>query len=197
MGEKGFGLLEAVDYPLEPDVIMGSFSKTFASNGGFVLGSPAIYEYLSFHSNTHLFSNALSPVLASVVLQAAEVVFSAEGQRLRGKLMQNVLALREAMIAQGITVGGVPSPIVPVFVGDQGVARIASGLLLEEGLLANLVEFPAVARGTARFRFQVMPSHTREMAEEAAQIVAGAINAPNKKFTGSGSRMARCKWPNN
>jgi 7-keto-8-aminopelargonate synthetase-like enzyme len=175
MGEAGLGLLERIQHEVEPDVIMGSFSKTFASNGGFVLCSPTVYEYLCYYSPSHLFSNALSPVQASVVLKAADIVFSEEGQSLREQLMDNVLALRQAMQNKGLQVGGSPSPIVPVYVGAETLARYASGFLTEQGLLANLVEFPAVARGKARFRFQVMPSHSAVSADTAATILASAV----------------------
>lgn len=175
MGTYGLGLLEEVAHEVEPDVIMGSFSKTFASNGGFVLCAPAVYDYLCYHSPSHVFSNALSPVQASVVLQAAEIVFSEEGQILRNQLLENILALRQAMTSYGLQVGGGPSPIVPVFVGEERLARYTSRFLTERGLLANLVEFPAVARGAARFRFQVMPGHSAETAQMAARIMAAAV----------------------
>lgn len=175
MGARGLGLLEQVDASAVPDVIMGSFSKTFASNGGFVLSSSSAHDYLSYHSPSHVFSNALSPVQASVALQAAEIVFSAEGDQLRRRLMDNVLALRAAFARWGIGTGGVPTPIVPAFVGDEQVARETSRYLTEAGLLANLVEFPAVARGGARFRFQVMPTHSADSAERAAAILHEAI----------------------
>lgn len=182
MGERGLGLLEQIEYEVEPDVIMGSFSKTFASNGGFVLCSPTIYEYLCYYSPSHLFSNALSPVQASVVLKAAEIVFSEEGDQLRRLLLDNVLALRTAMTVQGFQVGGKPSPIVPVFVGEEMLARFTSGYLTEQGLLANLVEFPAVARGKARFRFQVMPGHSVETAKTAARIMAAAVKTAQNQI---------------
>lgn len=175
MGERGLGLLERVAHDVEPDVIMGSFSKTFASNGGFVLCSPPVHNYLCYFSDTHIFSNALSPVQASVVLRAAQIVFSSEGQQLRRRLMDNVVALRKAMTRQGIEVGGGPSPIVPAFVGEEVVARLASAQLTAQGLLANLVEFPAVPRGRARFRFQVMPGHSAETAETAAMALSAAM----------------------
>lgn len=189
MGQRGLGLLEHVQYEMEPDVIMGSFSKSFASNGGFVLCTPTIYEYLCYYSPSHLFSNALSPVQASVVLKAAEIVFSEEGQVLRERLMDNVLALRLAMTGKGFHVGGGPSPIVPVFVGEETLARFSSGYLTEEGLLANLVEFPAVARGKARFRFQVMPSHSAESAKAAANIMAAAVNKAKARIANQPDRM--------
>ncbi len=184
MGERGLGLLEQLEHEIEPDIIMGSFSKTFGSNGGFVLCSDVVYEYLCYYSPSHLFSNALSPVQASVALKAAEIVFSDEGHLLRQQLMDNVLALREAMTCQGFVAGGSPSPIVPVFVGDETLARICSGYLAEQGLLANLVEFPAVAKGKARFRFQVMPTHSAEMAEAAASMMVSAVNKARQRING-------------
>lgn len=187
MGERGLGLLQEIRHEVEPDVIMGSFSKTFASNGGFVLCSSIIHNYLCYHSPSHVFSNALSPVQAEVVRQAAEIVFSEEGRTLRRRLMDNVVALREAMRAQGLKVGGEPSPIVPVFVGDEGLARAASSRLTEQGLLANLVEFPAVARGAARFRFQVMPHHSAETAKVAAQIMGEAVHQAGAVTEGDGA----------
>jgi 7-keto-8-aminopelargonate synthetase-like enzyme len=196
MGERGLGLLEQVEYEIEPDVIMGSFSKTFASNGGFVLCSPTIYEYLCYYSPSHLFSNALSPVQASVALKAAEIVFSDEGQLLRQRLMENVLALRQAMMGKGFWVGGDPSPIVPVFVGEEALARFTSGYLTDQGLLANLVEFPAVARGKARFRFQVMPTHSAESAETAADIMSAAVYQAKSYLAGrSGHRNGKTVVP--
>jgi 7-keto-8-aminopelargonate synthetase-like enzyme len=179
MGREGLGQLEQINYQVAPDVIMGSFSKTFASNGGFVLCSSSIYEYLCYYSPSHLFSNALSPVQASVALKAAEIVFSDEGHVLRQRLMENVCSLRVGMMAQGFEVGGNPSPIVPVYVGEEVLARFASGYLTDQGLLANLVEFPAVARGKARFRFQVMPSHSAIPA------------APSRALSGSWKWRAR------
>lgn len=175
MGDQGLGLLETIAFDIEPDVIMGSFSKTFASNGGFVLSNETVYTYLSFHSHTQLFSNALSPVQSSAVLTAAEIVFSSEGNELRARLLDNVTALRTGMEEQGFRVSGEPSAIVPVFVGDEMLARITSGLLADAGLLANLVEYPAVPRGTARFRFQVMPTHSEADAREAARVMADAV----------------------
>lgn len=189
IGEQGLGLLETVAYQADPDIIMGSFSKTFASNGGFVLSSPEIHTYLCYHSHPHLFSNALSPVQASAVLAATEIIFSPEGDSLRARLMDNVLALREAMVEQGFYVGGTPSAIVPVFVGDETVARITSGLLADRGLLANLAEYPVVPRGEARFRFQVMPSHSAADARQAARILAEAVaqaKAQHEQVSGNG-----------
>jgi 7-keto-8-aminopelargonate synthetase-like enzyme len=172
MGERGLGLLESVDSAHWPDVVMGSFSKTFASNGGFVAAPRCVTDYLRYHSSPVVFSNGISPVQTSIVSAACSIVFSDEGHTLRGQLMERVRLLRDEMSARGLSVTGVPSPIVPVYVGQEALARLTSRYLQENGLLANLVEFPAVPKGKARFRFQVMSSHRPSAIVEAAEIMA-------------------------
>lgn len=180
MGKRGLGLLETLpenDWH-EHMVVMGSFSKTFGANGGFVACSEAVRTYLRYYSSTNTFSNAMSPILTGIVYRAFDMVFSSEGAALRQRLAGNVNALRTAMQTQGLTVAGAPSPIVPVFTGskanDEAVARMTSSYLIRNGLHANLVEFPAVPRGKARFRFQVMATHDQLDIQSAAEIMAAS-----------------------
>lgn len=184
LGQEGRGLLETVTGDEEPDVIMGSFSKTFAANGGFVACSRAVRDYLAYYSPPHIFSNAISPLQTAVVSRAFDLVFSSEGQRLRGELRANMVALRAAMLDRGVTVAGTPSPIVPVFVGNEKVARLTAKQLLANGLLANLVEFPAVPRGKARFRFQVMANHEPSAIQQAAEIMARSKAQAEEEWAG-------------
>ena len=89
--------------------------------------------------------------------------------------MRAVQALRDAIVAGGLTCLGEPSPIVPVMVGRTPVARVASGLFMRGGVFANLVEYPAVGLRAARFRMQVQADHTPEEARAAATIVLAAV----------------------
>jgi 7-keto-8-aminopelargonate synthetase-like enzyme len=173
MGANGRGLLDAVPGRL-PDVVLGSFSKTFAANGGFAAAKPEVVTYLRYHSPTNLFSNAISPMQTYVADKAFEIAFSEEGVRLRAALMERVLRLRGAMAADGLHVHGNPSPIRPVFVDSEALARLNSKHVFALGMAANLVEFPAVARNKARFRFQVMANHQPEQMDRAADIMARA-----------------------
>ncbi len=171
MGLRGLGLLEQLDgTDLAPDVVMGSFSKTFAATGGFVASDRAVVDYLRGHTTSFVFSNAISPVQAAAALECCEIAFSDEGRQLREHLSRNVLALRLAMQAADCRVAGTPSPIVPVIVGDDREARLIARQIARIGLLANLVEYPAVPRARARFRFQVMSTHTPKIAREAAAL---------------------------
>jgi 7-keto-8-aminopelargonate synthetase-like enzyme len=163
IGEDGSGHVGLQQMLGRVDIMMGSFSKTFASNGGFVaVNSRAVKEYLRYFGSAGTFSNALSPIQAAIVLKAFEIVDSPEGRALRAALMRNVLYLREQLRAAGLEVVGDPSAIVSAKVGDEALARLVSQRLPALGVVANLVEFPAVAKGSARFRLQVMAKHTRE-----------------------------------
>jgi glycine C-acetyltransferase len=161
LGEDGRGHIALQKMLGKVDLVMGSFSKTFASNGGFVAcRSREVKEYLRFYSPPCTFSNALSPVQAMVVLKAFDIVESAEGFALRTKLMGNVLGLRQNLQLAGFEVYGDPSAIVCVKMGNEGLARLVAERLPRFGMIANLIEFPAVPKGQARFRLQVMARHT-------------------------------------
>jgi len=156
-------------------VVMGSFSKTFASNGGFVAtNSRAVKEYLRFYSAPATFSNALSPAQAATILKAFDIVDSVEGRVLRLELLANVMTLRRTLSEAGLEYYGDPSAIVCVKMGSEGLARLVSRRLPDLGLVANLVEFPAVPKGQARIRMQVMANHTDDNIEDAVRILKTA-----------------------
>jgi glycine C-acetyltransferase/8-amino-7-oxononanoate synthase len=183
MGPGGTGALGLQDMLGQVDLVMGSFSKTFASNGGFVAAhSPAVKQYLKFYGGPHIFSNALSPVQCAVVSAALRIVRSSEGDALRQQLMQVSRSLRGALHDQGITCLGMPSPINPVVIGEERVAAVAAKMISERGVLANLVEYPAVPLGKARFRMQAMATHTNQQAQQAAGIVADAVHFATTLF---------------
>jgi 7-keto-8-aminopelargonate synthetase-like enzyme len=174
LGERGLGVLESLTTDVRPDIIMGSFSKTFASNGGFVACSKPVYDYLLCFSSPFMFSNAISPVQSAVVREALKIVCSDEGRQLRRALMDRIMAFRSRAVELGVHVGGTPSAICPVFVGREELARATSRYIAELRLLANLVEFPAVPRGQARFRFQLMSTHTFGAIDRALDILVEA-----------------------
>jgi 7-keto-8-aminopelargonate synthetase-like enzyme len=184
MGTQGLGLLESVVGDDWPDVIMGSFSKTFATNGGFVASSQRVTDYLRAHSSPLVFSNAISPLQVALASAAFDIAFSEEGQLRREALQANVRLLRGEMERRGLRVAGTTSPIVPVFVGSERVARVTSRYLQDAGLLANLVEYPAVPPGTARFRFQAMSTHEHDCIVGAAEIMAAGKKKAEESLSG-------------
>ena len=104
LGPGGGGVLAAQGLLGKVDLVMGSFAKTFASNGGFLASrSPAVKQFAKYYGNPHMFSNALSPVQAAVVSQAIRIVRAPEGDELRTRLFACANALRDGFAAQGIT----------------------------------------------------------------------------------------------
>ncbi len=194
LGPGGRGFIGAQGMLGQIDVVMGSFSKTFASNGGFVcVKNRALKEYLRFFSPSATFSNALAPAQAAVVLKAFEIIESAEGQELRDELMTNVLALRGALDQADLGYYGEPSAIVCVKTGAEGLARLVSRRLPALGLLANLVEYPAVPKGAARFRMQVMAKHTPEQIARAVTIIGQAKREAEAEFEAHGAPQAEAE----
>jgi glycine C-acetyltransferase len=158
------------------DLVLGAFSKTFSSNGGFLAThSAAARVAVSGYGGSWTFSNALSPVQAAVVTEALRIVRSPEGDRLRERLDRGTRRLRQRLQHHGISCLGQPSAIVPVPLGSEVLARVAAGMLSDRGVMANLAEFPAVASGTARFRMQVMANHTDTELDRAADVVASVV----------------------
>ncbi len=183
MGAGGYGTVGIQNMLGKVDVVMGSFSKTFASNGGFVATrSPAVKQFLKIYSPSQTFSNALSPAQAATVLQALTIVTSSKGESLRVKLLENIVQLRNSLNANGLLVMGEPSPIVPVLISEpstensEAKARLAARILPDLGILANLAEFPAVPQGLARFRLQVMAAHNQDVMHFVADKLAHAIS---------------------
>ena len=176
LGEDGRGHIGMQDMLGKVDLVMGSFSKTFASNGGFLATNKrSVKEYLRYYSPPTTFSNALSPIQTAVLLKAFDIVEGAEGRERRARLMHNVRNLRGALRGQELDVYGDPSAIVSVKVGSESIARLVCRRLPELGLLANLVEYPAVGKGAARFRLQVMAGHSDDDIATAVHCIVEGL----------------------
>jgi 7-keto-8-aminopelargonate synthetase-like enzyme len=172
MGPGGGGALAAQGILGKVDLVMGSFAKSFASNGGFLAAhSPAVKEFAKYYGNPHMFSNALSPVQAAVASEAIRIARSAEGDQLRARLMACVNALRDGFAKEGATCLGDPSPIVLVPFNNDRLARLTSRRVAESGVFVNLVEYPAVPVDEARLSLQAMATHEVAQAEEAVRTI--------------------------
>ncbi|HEY0100021.1 MAG TPA: aminotransferase class I/II-fold pyridoxal phosphate-dependent enzyme [Pyrinomonadaceae bacterium] len=184
-GAQGTGQIGLQGMLGKVDLVMGAFSKTFASNGGFLAThSASVRHFVSIYGGSHAFSNALSPIQAGVVREALRIVRSTEGESLRARSLRNIRQLRSAFEAEGLECYGQPSPIVPVGVGDERLAKLTARALEENGLIANMVEYPAVARGRARFRFQVMATHTPEQIDKGVSIFRRSLAEARLQLAG-------------
>ncbi|HWN43380.1 MAG TPA: aminotransferase class I/II-fold pyridoxal phosphate-dependent enzyme [Thermoanaerobaculia bacterium] len=176
-GPGGTGQIGLQDMLGQVDLVMGSFSKTFGSNGGFVATNDrSVRQYLGIYGGSHMYSNGLSPVQAGVVLAALDIVRGPEGAILREQSFDNILRLRAGFEVRGVECLGEPSNVVPVMAGDDTVGKWTGRLLEENGLIANLVEFPAVPRERARFRFQVMATHTQQQIDRGVEVFCRCLD---------------------
>lgn len=176
LGPNGTGALGLQGLIGKVDLVMGSFSKTFSSNGGFVAThSAAVRDFLRIYSSPHTFSNALSPIQAAIVLECLRIVRSEEGEKRRQKMLSISRLLRDELAKEGVTCIGEPSAIVPAMIGKEPLARLAARRMRDRGVYANLVEFPAVGVNKARFRLQVMADHEPHQAIAAAKAVSASI----------------------
>lgn len=178
MGPGGTGQVGAAGLYGDVDLLVSSFSKTFAFTGGFLATrSEAVANYVRLVGSAQMFSNSITPVALGIVGEAARIVRSPEGDVRRARLHRNVQRLRAGFEAAGLRVTGMLSPLVPVHVEPWSIIGRLGVELLDRGLSANAVEFPAVARGTARFRFQVMSDHTDEQIDRAVAAFMDAYEA--------------------
>jgi glycine C-acetyltransferase len=188
LAENGGGQLENQRIEGVPDLLIGSFSKTFASNGGFITTKDfKVKEYLKMYSCPQTFSNALSPVAAAVVFAALQIVRSAEGTERRRRLLQNSVFLREKLTAVGFECLGEASAIVPVFLGSDQPGRMLWKALSDLGVASNFVEYPGVATNRSRLRLQLQCAHTESQAEHFVHKLAqarsrGAFSAAGQDF---------------
>ncbi len=149
-----FGLLDRVD------LITGTFSKSFASLGGFVVGTHEVTEFIRHVASTHIFSASMPPANVATVLTVLEIL-QQEPERLE-RLEEISNYMREGFRSLGFNVWTSQSPIIPVVVGDMKTCFMFWRDLLEEGVFVNAVVPPAVPRGQALMRTSYMATHSNE-----------------------------------
>lgn len=175
LGATGRGKLEDFNMVGKVDVLVGAFSKSFASMGGFVAMNNKGFRFgLRGQCGPSTFTNAMSPVQAATVLAALDLVEGEEGKTRRDRLMRNSLRLRAGLEEAGFEVLGKPSAVVPMLIGDILLARLMTRYAVEFGGVVNLVEHPAVARNACRWRLQVMADHTDEQIDAMVEIAEKA-----------------------
>ncbi|TCP75737.1 glycine C-acetyltransferase [Rhizobium sp. PP-CC-2G-626] len=175
MGPNGLGILADQDLVGKVDVLIGTFSKTFASTGGFVATQHTSFRTaLRACCGPQTFTNAMTPLQANVILAALSIVQGKEGNDRRARMASNALKLRSALTAEKFAVLGNPSAIVPVIVGGSSQARRLTNAMISKGAIVNLVEAPAVAKNQSRWRLQVMADHDDDAIKTFVKIAVDA-----------------------
>ena len=159
-GKNGRGTVDHFGLHGRVDVQVGTLSKALGALGGYVAGSRALIEFLYHRARPFLFSTSHPPAVAAACLGAIEVL-ETEPQLIE-RLWDNTRFFKSGLQALGFNTGTSESPITPVIVGDAARAMKLSDELFQEGVFAQGIGFPTVARDKARVRTIVTATHTRD-----------------------------------
>lgn len=171
LGKGGRGTADHFGLTDKVDLIMGTFSKSLGSLGGFVAGSHELINYVKHHSRSLIFSASMPPANVAAVSKAIDIMLE-EPQRI-GHLWDLTHFAHKAFREKGFDIGHTQSPIIPIFVRDMEKCLAMVGMALEEGLFITPVIPPAVPEDSVIIRFALMATHTREQVEKAIDILAG------------------------
>ncbi len=158
VGKGGRGSASVFGLTDQVDLISGTFSKSFASLGGFLVGDRTVIEYIRHHSPAHIFSASMPPANVATVLTALEIL-KEETWRL-DRLEEISIYMRTELEKLGFNVWSSQSPIIPVVIGDMMDCFKFWKDLFKEGVYANAVIPPAVPQGQSLLRTSYMASHT-------------------------------------
>ena len=170
LGPKGDGTAAHFGLVDEVDIIVGTFSKSLASIGGFIAGSDSVIHYLKHHSRPLIFTAALPPANTAGVLAALDVMI-AEPER-RDRLWENTRRLHEGFRSLGFDIGPSQTPIVPVLIGPLEKTFLFWRKLFDAGVFTNPVVPPAVPPSECRLRTSLMATHTPEQIDFALETFA-------------------------
>ena len=170
LGPRGEGTAAHFDLTDEVDVIVGTFSKSFGSIGGYVAGSEDVIDYLKHVSRPLMFSAALPPANTAGVLAALDVIQSEPDRR--ESLWHNTRRLQEGFKGMGYDIGVSETPIVPVVIGPLWDTLKFWRRVFDSGIFTNPVMPPAVPPAECRLRTSLMASHTSDQIDFALETFA-------------------------
>jgi 8-amino-7-oxononanoate synthase len=160
LGQTGRGTAEHFGLEDEVDLIMGTYSKSLASIGGFIAGSTDVIHYIKHTARSLIFSASPPPASVASVSAALDIIEN-EPER-REALWRNTNKMFKGFTELGFEVGPSQTPIIPVVVNENENAFIMAMMLQEEGVFANVAVSPAVPNGRALIRTSYMATHTEE-----------------------------------
>ena len=169
-GRNGRGTIDHFGMHGRVDIQVGTLSKAMGALGGYVAGSRALIEFLYHRARPFLFSTSHPPAVAAACLAALDVLES-EPQLIE-RLWDNTRFFKQGLAALGFNTGISESPITPVIAGESVLAMKLSDRLFEEGVFAQGIAFPTVARDKARVRTIVTATHTRDELQFALDTFA-------------------------
>jgi len=160
LGKTGRGTAEHFGLEKDVDLIMGTYSKSLASIGGFIAGSAEVIHYIKHFSRALIFSASPPPASVAAVSAALDIIEN-EPERIE-QLWKNTHKMLKGFRDLGFEIGPSETPIIPVIVGENEIAFKAAMMLQEEGVFVNVAISPAVPEGQALIRTSYMATHTEE-----------------------------------
>lgn len=175
-GRQGRGICDHFGLTKDVDVIMGTFSKSLASIGGFCAADSSVINYLRHNARPYIFSASITPAATASVLAALEIMKN-EPERMEHLWKITKMAL-DGFRNLGFEIGHTETPIIPLFIRDNEKTFLFTKLLFEEGIFVNPVVSPAVPSDDTLIRFSLMATHT----EEQVAIALEKIGKVGKKL---------------
>jgi 8-amino-7-oxononanoate synthase len=168
LGRCGAGVCDHFGVGDRADIIMGTFSKSFASLGGFLAGDRVVMDYLRHNARSLIFSAAMPPPAVAACLAALDIM-QAEPERME-RLMQITARMKEGFTSLGFTVKPSGGAILALLVGDMFEAIFFWKELFENGVYANVFVPPGVAPGQSLIRTSYMATHSDEELDEVLDV---------------------------
>ena len=169
-GETGAGVCEHFGVQNDVELVMGTFSKSLATIGGFIASNKDVINFLKHNSRTLIFSASITPAAAGAVLAALEVM---EEEKWRQKaLWDNTHRMLQAFKDKGFETGHTTTPIIPLYVRDNEKTFRLTRMLMDDGVFVNPVVSPAVPSQDTLIRISLMATHTFDQIDEAVEKIA-------------------------
>ncbi|QNN40157.1 serine palmitoyltransferase [Pedobacter roseus] len=185
IGFNGSGTASHFNLNEEVDLIMGTFSKSLASLGGFIAGSTETIEFIKHRARSLMFSASMPPSAVASVIAALDIIES-EPERI-DKLWDNTTYAKKLLVEAGFDIGHSNSPIIPVYIRDNTKTFMITNILQQNGVFVNPVVSPAVPSDSSLIRFSLMATHSFEQIETAIEQLSAAFKAVNVELVGSQS----------
>jgi glycine C-acetyltransferase len=169
VGASGRGTQEHFNLLGKVDLITGTFSKSFAMQGGYIVGNKKIIDYLRYTTPSFMFNVSLQPYFVAGALTALNIIKNESTHRL--KLWENVNYVKENLQKLGFVLSTSGSSIISVFVGDNGkTSKMGNYFLEERGIMLDAVFYPLVKKKESRIRLVLNASHNKEDLEKIISI---------------------------
>lgn len=171
-GKTGAGVCEHFGATNDVDLIMGTFSKSLGTIGGFIAADKNIINFLKHHSRTLIFSASITPASTGCVLAALDVMAD-EPWRMEA-LWRNTSRAKAGFLKSGFEIGPTESPIIPLYVRDNNKTFMLTRMLMDDGVFVNPVVSPAVRSEDSLIRYSLMATHTFDQIDESIIKISAA-----------------------